>query len=162
MWKSRRATALSRSALVLGAVLFGASTAAAQTTAVVCGKVTDSTAGVMPGVTVTLERDGVTPARTVTRNDGEYLFIDVAAGTYRLSFTLDGFKKTVRIGLLINAGHEFRADQRMEVSPADSYAPPAISASVAYDRPMTAVGTTFTVTRTDGSPVVVRPCGVSR
>jgi hypothetical protein len=102
-----------------GLLLIGATSAYAQTAAMICGTVTDPSGAGAPGVTVTLSggNDYSTAiATTMTAAKGDYLFPSVPVGTYTLSFTLDGFMKTVRPGLNVTAGFDLRADQRIEPS----------------------------------------------
>ena len=59
-------------------------------TSTIQGVVTDRQGNVLPGVTVTLHKaDG--DLTTVTGSNGEYRFLKVATGTYRLDFVLSGF-----------------------------------------------------------------------
>lgn len=80
MWKSPRATAPSRSALALAALLFGASPAAAQTTAVICGTVVDAAGGTVPGVAVSLKGATASPSSTIADKSGGYVFAGVTPG----------------------------------------------------------------------------------
>ena len=58
---------------------------------VISGTVKDSQGGALPGATVTLEGDG--PSRVfVTEADGQYRFLAVPPGTYKLSASLQGFQ----------------------------------------------------------------------
>src|SRR5689334_13825422 len=79
-------------------VLLGVSTAAfaQRTTGSVVGIATDESGAVLPGVTVTLQGEGV-PGQptTVTGTDGAYRFPTVPPGDYTLTFSLPGFA-TVR------------------------------------------------------------------
>jgi len=54
------------------------------------GRVTDQTGASLPGVAVTIS-SGKTAISTATNGDGDYRFENVAAGSYRVSFTLFGF-----------------------------------------------------------------------
>jgi hypothetical protein len=164
MWKSPRAMALSRSLAALGLLLFAASPAVAQGTAVVCGTVTDASGGVVPGVAVSVERDAASPLKAVTDGTGDYVFAAVEPGTYRVVFFQEGFKKTVRLGVLVNAGREFRVDQRMEVGSPVTFDEPPQGAlpTVAYDRP-TRTGSTFTKNIVTAVPTGrPRPCKIEK
>ena len=63
----------------------------------IIGRVADSTGAVVTGVQVTLinEATGVT-RDTKTDQNGDYTFIEVVPGNYRVEYTLQGFKKNVR------------------------------------------------------------------
>jgi len=158
MWKSPRVMGLSRLTTAIAAVLLGNS-AHAQESANLCGTATDLSGAVMAGVTVSLEQRTVAPKTATTAKDGEYIFTNVEPGTYAVTFALDGFKRAVRNGIAMAAGQEFRADIRMEpagrVEPADMS-----SASIAYSRPKTAGGSTFTKDISPGA-LAVRPCMAS-
>jgi hypothetical protein len=72
--------------------------AAAQTpVAAVNGRVTDSSAGVLVGASVTVRRDGTIVERTaVTRDDGHYRIENLEPGAYDVEASRSGFRTTVR------------------------------------------------------------------
>ncbi len=77
---------------VLFALGVGASPATAQiTTATVSGTVKDSTGGVVPGATVVLinEARGTKSVPAITNATGDYVFPNVAPGTYTVEVTMD-------------------------------------------------------------------------
>ena len=131
-------------ALVLGILLASTEAANAQAIGSIFGKVTDSTGGVMPGVTVTVAGTGLQrPLVAVTGTTGTYQFPNVPIGTYSVMFELDGFKKTVRNGIIITSGFSAPVDQRMEVGNKTeevtvSAAPPVV------DTKKVTTGSTFT------------------
>ena len=62
------------------------------TTGVIQGAVSDSTGANLPGVTVEARNLDTNQGRTqVTESDGRFVFLQLAPGSYRLSFTLAGF-----------------------------------------------------------------------
>ncbi len=70
---------------------------------VIAGSVKDQQGGVLPGVTVTLESNG--PIRTfVTETDGQYRFLNVPPGTYKVTAVLQGFRSMVRDGVVVAVG----------------------------------------------------------
>ena len=75
-------------------------------TAVVLGTVRDNSAGVMPGVTVTLRNTetGIT-AFTHTDDNGNYQFLNVRIGRYEVSAEQEGFSKAMAtdVGVAVNA-----------------------------------------------------------
>jgi hypothetical protein len=89
-------------------LLLAASTAFAQvssTTGSINGRVTDSSGGVLPGVTVTASSPSMQGVRTsVTNENGEYRFPAVAPGTYKLVYELGGFGTVNREGVNVGLG----------------------------------------------------------
>jgi hypothetical protein len=73
--------------------------ASAQST--ITGRVSDNTAGVLPGVTVSASSPAlIEGSRTaVTDGQGVYTIVDLRPGTYSLTFTLPGFSTLRREGL---------------------------------------------------------------
>ncbi|MBP8273534.1 MAG: carboxypeptidase regulatory-like domain-containing protein [Acidobacteria bacterium] len=105
---------------------------------------TDSTGGVMPGVTVTVVGTGLQqPLVAVTGTTGTYQFPNVPIGTYSVSFELEGFKKAVRPNVIITSGFQAPVDQKLDVGNRTeevmvSAAPPVV------DTKKTTTGATFT------------------
>ena len=63
----------------------------------VIGKVSDSTGAVVSGVNVKLINTATGVAREATTNDnGDFTFVEVVPGNYRVEYTLPGFKKNIR------------------------------------------------------------------
>src|SRR6478672_3512399 len=127
-----------------GLLLIAAVSANAQGMGSIFGKVTDSTGGVMPGVTVTVSGTALQqPLTAVTGATGTYQFPTVPIGTFSVTFELDGFKKAVRNGIIITTGFSAPVDQKMEVGNKTeevtvSAAPPVV------DTKKTNTGSTFT------------------
>ena len=94
---------MSRSLLVLAVVCAFASGAAAQT-ATVTGTVVDPSGAVVPGASVVLTGQGST-ADTTTGAQGDYVFRNVAAGTYRIRVTLSGFAPATRPDVIVGGGN---------------------------------------------------------
>ncbi len=75
------------------------------TTGTVTGSVRDNQGGVVPGALVTLvhaERGTATEA--TTNAQGDYVFPNLAPGTYTLRIALEGFKTVERPGILVSPG----------------------------------------------------------
>jgi hypothetical protein len=69
----------------------------AQQTGAISGKVTDSSSGVLPGVTVEARGDVLpAPRVTVTGDAGEYRLPALPPGTYTVTFTLAGMQTVTR------------------------------------------------------------------
>jgi hypothetical protein len=68
------------------------------------GVVSDSSGGVLPGVTVTVEnvQTGLTQ-QTISGENGEWRIPVLPAGQYVVTFELDGFKKLARSGITVEA-----------------------------------------------------------
>jgi hypothetical protein len=100
-----------KSALVLIAFLLLPSIAFAQAT--ITGTVKDSSGAVLPGVRV----EAASPAliersrSAVTDGTGQYRIIDLSAGTYTLTFTLNGFSTVKREDIEL-AGSVARREHR--------------------------------------------------
>jgi len=101
---------------VVATLLAGAPIAAAQT-GEIFGKVTDTSAGVMPGVTITLTSPVLLqPQVAVTSETGTYRFPQLAIGVYTVQFELPGFKTVVRDGIRIEIGFNAQINATMEIS----------------------------------------------
>ena len=102
--------------LTLGVLVLAYGSAQAQALGQIFGKVTDSTGGVLPGVTVTVTGTGLQqPLTGTTTTTGAYSFPNVPIGTYTVTFELSGFKKVVRPGVELNTGFSAMIDMKMEV-----------------------------------------------
>ena len=68
------------------------------------GTVTDPSGGVLPGVTVLVKaaQTGVTQ-QTISGGGGEWRITGLPSGTYELSFELDGFRKLIQSGVVVEA-----------------------------------------------------------
>ena len=92
-------------------------TVAAQSAGALAGAITDSSGGVLPGVTV----EAASPALiegsriAVSGGQGQYRLIDLRPGTYSITFTLPGFSTVIRDGLELNAGVTLNVDVALEV-----------------------------------------------
>jgi hypothetical protein len=68
----------------------------------IIGRVSDSTGAVITGVQVTLINDATGISRDAkTDQSGDYTFIEVVPGNYRVEYTLQGFKKNVRANVVL-------------------------------------------------------------
>src|SRR5262249_50015470 len=98
------------------AFTFIASLALAQN-AEIAGVVRDSSGAVLPGVTVEASSPAlIEKARTVySDGGGQYRVIALVPGTYKVTFTLPGFKTVVREGIVLTAAFTASVDASMAV-----------------------------------------------
>jgi hypothetical protein len=105
--------------LVLAILAGGAAPALAQGTGGgISGTASDSSGGVLPGVTVTLtaEAGGLGSGQaTVTNDQGAYQFTRLVPGTYIVKAELAGFRPTEQRNIQVNSDQVARADVRLEV-----------------------------------------------
>src|SRR5688572_517693 len=86
-------------------VLTTATAWAQLATAELNGRVTDSSGGVLPGVTVTATQTATGLVRTVvTDENGAYLIPNLPTGPYRLEVALQGFRTYVQTGIVLQVG----------------------------------------------------------
>src|SRR5215510_14402743 len=101
------------SAVVL--LLLFTTLASAQGTGDIVGRVTDTTGGVLPAVTVTATNEATKISRnTITSETGDYTFTLMPIGTYTVKIELQGFQ-TVSIKAELATGDRARVDARMSV-----------------------------------------------
>jgi len=92
-------------ALVFGSVAAGFGQTVSTTTGAINGKITDASAAVMPGVTVTITSPSMQGARSdVTGSDGIYRFSAIPPGDYTVRYELAGFETVIREGLRVGLG----------------------------------------------------------
>ena len=82
----------------------------------IVGRVSDAAGAVLPNVKVTLVNEGTSVSRDGKTNDnGDYDFVQVPVGTYRLEFDLTGFKKNVRRGVSLDINQVITLNMTMQV-----------------------------------------------
>jgi hypothetical protein len=82
----------------------------------IIGRVADSSGAVLANAKVTLVNEGTNVSRDATTNSaGDYDFIEVPVGTYRLEFDLTGFKKNVRRGVALDINQVITLNMTMQV-----------------------------------------------
>jgi Carboxypeptidase regulatory-like domain len=81
------------------------------------GTVKDESSGVLPGATITVKSAQLQVGQLVQISDstGSYRFVDLPAGTYRLTVELAGFSTTVRDDLRLTVGFNARVDVTLKV-----------------------------------------------
>src|SRR4051794_3470559 len=86
-----------------------AGTASAQRpNASIRGTVSDTTGGVLPGATVTVnnEETGLTRT-TVTNSEGVYVVSQLPVGRYKVDVELSGFKTSSRTSILLRVADDY-------------------------------------------------------
>jgi hypothetical protein len=126
------------------ALLAGVPPALAQEqTGEISGRVTDNTAGVLPGVKVTLSGPAlIRPQVAVTSETGSYQFARIPIGTYSVLFELPGFRSVVREGIQITIGFTANVNQQLDLSTVEETVT-VDSASPIVDTRSTTARTTF-------------------
>jgi Carboxypeptidase regulatory-like domain len=115
--------AYSRPALISAACVclllaFGSTTLAQSVSSgTIQGTIKDASGGVLPGVTVTLSSPALQVGQLIQVTDaaGNYRFVDLPAGTYRLKFELAGFSTLIRDELRLTVGFAARVDEQLKV-----------------------------------------------
>src|SRR5881397_1839961 len=96
-------------------VFLFATLAFAQGTGDIVGRVTDTSGGVLPAVTVTAENVATKISRTaITSETGDYTFTLLPIGAYIIKIELQGFQ-TVNGRVDLATGDRARVDARMQV-----------------------------------------------
>jgi hypothetical protein len=107
-------------AIVLALVALFATSAVAgaqSQTGSIFGKVTDSSGGVLPGVTVTLTGPVLLqPMTAVTSETGSYQFPRLEIGTYSVKFELTGFKTVVNEGIQVTVNFNAQVNAQLGIS----------------------------------------------
>jgi len=110
-------TSLMVLALLAASVPAFAQGGGASTTGTINGRVEDSSAAVLPGVTVTATSPSALGAQTVvTDTNGNYRFPGLAPGVYTLTFELPGFNTLKRENIQIAMGFAATVNVQLQVA----------------------------------------------
>ncbi|HZB89248.1 MAG TPA: TonB-dependent receptor [Terracidiphilus sp.] len=113
---SRRAAQLCLLVCVTILFISSGSAFAQQTVGGILGSVADSSGAVVPATQVKLVSTETGLTRTVVaKANGEYAFTDLAAGTYDLTFTHDGFDSGEYAGVLVQVGRVTTLNAQLKV-----------------------------------------------
>jgi outer membrane receptor protein involved in Fe transport len=105
---------LRRAALAACLLQAGVGPALAQGTGTIYGTVTDSSAAALPGATVEVTNTGTGLTATLVSNaQGVFSAPSLRVGVYSVTVTMDGFKKSVRQGLVLEVDARIRLDVPM-------------------------------------------------
>ena len=105
--------------IALALVLFVSATSVAQTIrGQIAGTVADETGAALPGVSISLTSPAlqVPQIQRISDERGDYLFSDLPAATYRLTYELSGFSTIVREDFRLAPGFAARLDMQMKVA----------------------------------------------
>ncbi|MFB3855068.1 MAG: carboxypeptidase regulatory-like domain-containing protein [Vicinamibacterales bacterium] len=104
---------------VLGVLFVALASGAAnaqQGTSELRGRVLDQQGAVLPGVTVTIRNEDTGMFReTISNADGSYFISAVTPGRYEITAGLEGFKKFVRPGVVLEVGKTQSVDVQLEI-----------------------------------------------
>ena len=133
--------------LALLFVLAPASALVAQTvsstTGAIDGKVTDTSEGVLPGVTVNIASESMMGTRdTVTNETGTFRFVSITPGQYTVTFELPGFATVTRSDVRVGAGFTATLNIAMNVAGLEE-AVTVTGASPVVDTQATKITTSF-------------------
>ncbi|MHB8216858.1 MAG: TonB-dependent receptor [Candidatus Sulfotelmatobacter sp.] len=82
----------------------------------ILGRVSDASGAVLANVKVTLVNEATNVSRDAIANSGgDYDFVEVPVGTYRLEFDLSGFKKNIRRGVALDINQVITLNMTMQV-----------------------------------------------
>jgi hypothetical protein len=82
----------------------------------ILGRIADPSGAVLSGVRVTATNDATGVIHDALTNDsGDYVFPDLAVGTYSLTFDLSGFKKAVRHGVSLDVNQVITLNMTMQL-----------------------------------------------
>src|SRR5579859_7251513 len=113
---SRRACWFAVCLVVAVAVSIPTMVSAQGTSGRVVGRVSDPAGAVLANVKVTLVNEGTSVSRdTKTNGTGDYDFVEVPVGTYRLEFDLTGFKKNLRRNVTLDINQVITLNMTMQV-----------------------------------------------
>jgi Carboxypeptidase regulatory-like domain/TonB-dependent Receptor Plug Domain len=117
-----------------------ATSAAAQTTGSIAGKVTDSSGASLPGVTVEAKSPALQGTRVALSDGrGDYRLTLLPPGLYAVSYKLEGFAPETRAGITVSLGKETTLDSALK--PAASGEITVTAAAPVIDSASTGIGT---------------------
>src|SRR5687767_3638517 len=98
-------------------VCMTATTALAQQTGEIFGRVADKSGAVLPGATVTVAGPALIQPRVVTTSEsGSYRVPELPIGLYSVTFELAGFRTTVFQDIRVNIGFNAQVNGELELS----------------------------------------------
>ena len=86
------------------------------TTGRILGRIADPSGAVIAGVKVKLVNEATSISRdSISTASGDYDFVEIPVGTYRLEFDLAGFKKNVRRGVALDVNQVITLNMTMQL-----------------------------------------------
>jgi hypothetical protein len=138
--------------VVLGAAPLLLAQGGAGSTGTIEGEVVDESGAVLPGVTVTASGASLIGTQTALTNaQGVYRFPGLPAGTYRLTFDMPGFGKTVREDVRVGIGFTATVNSKLALK-AMSEEVTVTGEAAAIDATATRVQTNFDQSQLDALP----------
>ena len=112
-----RSISIRRLAIVVGCLTLLPAMSAAQTGSAITGVIRDGSGGVLPGVTIDARSPALIEGARAAVSDaqGVYRIVDLRPGTYRVSFTLPGFRSFVRDGIVLTSSVTATVNAELEV-----------------------------------------------
>ena len=103
--------------ILLGALSASYVTASAQVTGAIKGQITDQQGSVVPGAPLTLTSPDLQGQRTVVSDsEGNYIFIGLPPGVYKISVNKAGFQPFQQEGLQLRVALTLTADLHLTVA----------------------------------------------
>jgi hypothetical protein len=125
---------------------------AGATTGAIDGKVSDTSGGIMPGVTITIASQSMQGVRTaVTNEEGAYRFPAIPPGDYKITYELAGFATVVREGIRVGLGFTATVNTELRVASLTE------SVTVTGQSPVVDVTSTKTATNFDAKELASLP-----
>lgn len=116
MARARIARRIGTLVAVLAALLWSVSSVRAQATGSIAGVVTDTSGGVLPGVTIEVTNIDTNQTRTgLTDEGGRYTIPLVPPSTYRVKGSLSGFRAVERANVAVTVASTSRVDIELNV-----------------------------------------------
>jgi hypothetical protein len=126
----------------------------------IIGTIKDEQGGMLPGVTVTAQ--GLDATQTfVTEANGEFRFLNLAPGPYKVTATLSGFSTLVRENVIVEVGKNVELPMAMKVA-AVSETITVVGESPVIDTRATGTATNFTADELTKIPTSRDPFALMR
>jgi len=113
---ARRAPAQRLAVLGFLTILLSTAAFSQSTSGRILGRIADPTGAVLSGVKITVVNEATGASRNTQSNEsGDFNFVEVVPGSYRVEFELAGFKKNVQTGVLVNVNQVVTLNSVLQV-----------------------------------------------